>query len=106
MGTKNKANDPFRELLDFNKDEWRSRAACSGVETEKFFIESAEGSREDHIPTRRLVQEICDACPVSSECLEFAMRNNILYGVWGGMSRRQRVTLQEERDKAKRKGNK
>lgn len=36
---------------------------------------------------------ICDSCPVKTECLNYAISNGIEYGIWGGMTERQRLPL-------------
>lgn len=65
---------------------WRLDAACRGQDTEVFF------------PTvdARPALEICASCPVTSECLDFAIRNEVSDGVYGGKvfkQRRGRVTV-------------
>lgn len=62
--------------------EWQDEAACIGVDPEIFF------------PTRGVPSEpakkICAGCPVRVECLEYAERELLKHGVWGGLSERQR----------------
>src|SRR5437764_1248345 len=36
---------------------------------------------------------ICDACPVRRDCLDYAVRHRIRFGMWGGLSERARVRL-------------
>lgn len=57
--------------------DWRERANCAGTDADVFFPE-AGGSLQ---PALR----ICAACPVTQECLDFALENDERYGVWGGV---------------------
>lgn len=61
---------------------WRDAAACRGVDPDLFFPERGE-------PTNA-AKEVCAGCPVSDECLEFALSTVERHGIWGGMSERQR----------------
>lgn len=64
--------------------DWRLRAACVGVDPELFF---PDGNGD---PRRKQAQAICDDCPVRRECLKFAEREDIPYGVFGGRTARER----------------
>jgi WhiB family redox-sensing transcriptional regulator len=57
-------------------------ALCAQVDPELFFPEQGEPSR----PARR----VCAACPVRRPCLEWAVATGQRYGVWGGLSDRER----------------
>ena len=61
--------------------EWYKRAACKG-ETESFF--SYDEEKEAH------ALAICKDCPVRQECLETALADRNLFGVWGGTTRAER----------------
>lgn len=79
-------------------DDWRKDAACLGADPELFFGEvgfNLEGAKA-----------ICQTCPVRQECLDFALANGEKFGLWGGLSvkerrqerrRRLRETLDERR---------
>jgi hypothetical protein len=57
----------------------------SGPAAESFFPEKGGSSRE--------AKRICADCPVRIECLNYALRRDERYGVWGGMSERERRRL-------------
>jgi len=64
---------------------WRELAACRGSDLEVFF----PGRGESAGPARR----VCAACPVRQACLDYAISNRIAYGVWGGLTERERRAL-------------
>ena len=56
---------------------WQDQAACRGADVELFFsIEEDEQAR---------ALEYCRSCPVRDACLETAVTNQEMYGIWGGM---------------------
>ena len=65
---------------------WRELAACRGADLEVFF----PGRGESAGPARR----VCAACPVRQACLDYAISNRISYGIWGGLTGRERRALQ------------
>jgi WhiB family transcriptional regulator, redox-sensing transcriptional regulator len=68
--------------------EWRKWAACRGV-PELFF--SYDEERVAH------ARAICDGCPVRQECLQTALADRRLYGVWGGTTEAQREAIRRRR---------
>ena len=64
---------------------WQERARCRQHDPEVFFPEKGGSSRE--------AKRICADCPVRIECLNYALRRDERYGVWGGMSERERRRL-------------
>lgn len=71
---------------------WMDEAVCAQVDPELFFPEKNGNAA----PARRL----CGTCPVAGECLEFALTNGERFGVWGGLSERERRKLRKERNAA------
>lgn len=63
---------------------WASKAACRSVDPEELFVDGA---------AQRKAANICRHCPVTAECLADALDNKIDFGVWGGMTVRQRRVL-------------
>jgi WhiB family transcriptional regulator, redox-sensing transcriptional regulator len=64
---------------------WRELAACRGADLELFF----PGRGESADPARR----ICTSCPVRQPCLDYAITNRIVHGIWGGLTERERRAL-------------
>ncbi len=64
---------------------WRELAACRGAGLEVFF----PGRGEPAEPARR----ICARCPVREPCLDYAVSNRIVHGIWGGLAERDRRAL-------------
>lgn len=64
---------------------WWPRAACSGADTERWFPSG------EVIPAD--VADICGACPVRQDCLEYALADSELKGIWAGTSPKVRARL-------------
>jgi WhiB family redox-sensing transcriptional regulator len=70
--------------------DWRTRAACRGMETDMFFPERGDGAAVDAAKT------VCGTCPVAADCLDEAINLPDGWGeigIWGGTSGRQRRIL-------------
>ena len=62
------------------------------------------GSEDEAMSTRfRTAKNMCSQCPAIKECLAFALANDELYGVWGGLSpkERQALRVQHKRNQPK-----
>lgn len=64
---------------------WQSYALCAEVDPELFFPEKGVSAAT--------ARKICFACPVRTECLDWAISNGETSGVWGGLSERERRGL-------------
>jgi WhiB family redox-sensing transcriptional regulator len=71
------------------KGAWTDQAACRGTDTEIFFPANADEEAE--------ALSICATCPVRAQCLEYAVRNKEIYGIWGGTTADQRRRIRRER---------
>jgi len=72
---------------DWDADSWRSRAICRDSNPELFFPVGTTGQALSQIDAAK---SVCEACPVHSRCLEFAMETNQESGVWGGSTEDER----------------
>jgi WhiB family redox-sensing transcriptional regulator len=70
--------------------DWRHRAACIEEDPELFFPVGNSGPALTQIAEAKAV---CRRCPVSSDCLTFALEVGLDAGVWGGMSEDERRAL-------------
>ena len=65
--------------------EWQERALCAQTDPEAFFPEKGGSTRE--------AKRICAGCEVRAECLEYALAQDERFGIWGGLSERERRRL-------------
>ena len=72
-------------LLIVERQPWYEQAACLGKNADCFFPEKGGSTRE--------AKRICQTCDVRMECLEYALANDERFGIWGGMSERERRRL-------------
>lgn len=72
-----------RALMGMITD-WPSLAACRNGDPDALFVQGAE---------QNVAKRICRSCPVRYECLADALDNRIEFGVWGGMTERERRAL-------------
>ena len=70
---------------DADDQGWQERALCAETDPEAFFPEKGGSTRE--------AKKICTGCEVRAECLEFALINDERFGIWGGLSERERRRL-------------
>lgn len=68
--------------------DWLDQAACRGTEPDELFVAGAAQNR---------AKERCFGCPVRTECLADALDNRTEFGVWGGMTERERRALLRRR---------
>lgn len=68
---------------------WQTRANCSGVDPELFFPQRGASTRE--------AKAVCRACVVREDCLEYALSNGEKFGIWGGLSERERRRVRRHR---------
>jgi WhiB family redox-sensing transcriptional regulator len=64
---------------------WMDRAKCKGRGDLSFFPEKGE-----NVGWRR---EFCGECPVAFDCAQYAIQNEIEFGIWGGLSPAERAGL-------------
>jgi WhiB family redox-sensing transcriptional regulator len=81
-------------LATWDCDSWRERAKCKDVDPSLFFPVGVTGEAELQI---RRAKEFCQTCPVSLDCLEFALRTNQEYGIWGGKDEEERRIIRRIR---------
>ena len=70
---------------------WRELGNCVGVDPDLFF--GGRGDNKSHAAAKA----VCAGCEVRDECLAYALDNDERFGIWGGLSERQRRALRRER---------
>src|SRR6516164_6683178 len=83
-----RGRDDQEELDHMWIADWTTRAACKGTDPDELFVQGAAQNR---------AKLICRGCPVRTECLADALDNGIEFGVWGGMTERERRALLRRR---------
>jgi WhiB family redox-sensing transcriptional regulator len=68
---------------------WQDYANCLGVDPDLFFPERGASTRE--------AKEVCRGCIVRGQCLEYALVHSEKFGIWGGMSERERRRIRRQR---------
>lgn len=68
---------------------WKSRGACVGVDPDLFYPERGQSTQE--------AKAICRTCSVRLNCLDYAVREREIWGIWGGTSERERRVMRRRR---------
>jgi len=82
------------EGVQGNERAWQDQANCLGVDPDLFFPERGASTRE--------AKEVCRGCEVRTQCLDYALANGEKFGIWGGLSERERRRLRRQRAQAGR----
>ena len=78
-----------RRIEDDEALAWQADALCAQTDPEAFFPEKGGSTRE--------AKRVCEGCEVRSECLDYALANDERFGIWGGLSERERRRLRKQR---------
>ncbi len=68
--------------------DWTALSACNDADPDELFVTGAAQNR---------AKAVCLGCPVRTECLADALDNRVEFGVWGGMTERERRALLRRR---------
>jgi hypothetical protein len=75
---------------------WARQASCAGENPDIFFPPKTSPGTE--------AREICQRCPVRQDCLDYAMRADIRYGIWGGLDENERHSLRRKQARSRSRG--
>lgn len=81
--------DAVRAALNDPELVWQKDAVCAQTDPEAFFPDRGGSSRE--------AKKVCQSCTVREQCLQYALDNNERFGVWGGLTERERRRLRAGR---------
>ena len=68
---------------------WQLAANCLSVDPDLFFPERGASTKE--------AKAVCQGCEVRNDCLEYALANGEKFGIWGGLSERERRRIRRQR---------
>ncbi|MDF2708148.1 MAG: transcription factor WhiB [Nonomuraea muscovyensis] len=67
---------------------WFDDGLCAQTDPEVFFPEKGGSTRD--------AKQVCMACPIRVECLDYALAHEERFGVWGGASEKERRRLRQQ----------
>ena len=79
----------LNDIWDNELNSWKKKGRCVGVDQDLFFPERGASTR--------LAKAVCRRCDVQEECLEYAVNNGEKFGIWGGLSERERRAIRKKR---------
>ncbi len=82
LGVAKAYSDPENNPLS-----WQADAVCAQTDPEAFFPAKGGSARD--------AKRICQGCDVKQQCLEYALANDERFGIWGGLSERERRKLKK-----------
>ena len=77
-------------VLFTNQQPWATDALCAQTDPDAFHPDAGGATRE--------AKKVCAQCFVQAECLTWALTTNERFGIWGGLSERERRALQKHTD--------
>ena len=80
---------PVRVEPEPSAEAWRLDALCAETDPEAFFPEKGGSTRD--------AKRVCAGCAVRIECLQYALAGDERFGIWGGLSERERRRLRLQR---------
>jgi WhiB family redox-sensing transcriptional regulator len=84
--------DPEAWFPSGEDEDWRDLALCAEADPEAWFPETGHNARA--------AKAICRRCDVREDCLAYALEHRIRWGIWGGLSEKERQALGRQREAA------
>lgn len=81
----------FYRSSEMTNVSWQDQANCRGVDPDIFFPLPKD------VPAERTAKAVCAACPVRSECLDYALDHRMDSGIWGGLTEKERRVILKRR---------
>ena len=78
---------PSADDVEDNPLAWQADSLCAQTDPEAFFPEKGGSTRD--------AKRICTSCEVKAQCLDYALQNDERFGIWGGLSERERRKLRK-----------
>ena len=75
------------------KVDWQMRAACRGPQASVFFPPPYVEKRDEKRRRELRAKDICAACSVRTNCLDYALQIGEQHGIWGGLNEIERRDL-------------
>lgn len=82
-GSRRRAPRPPRGPASLRHATWMYDAACAGADPDRFFPADCRSPALD-------AKELCASCLVQPECLEYSLAAGEEFGVWGGLTEKER----------------
>lgn len=79
----------FTSIFKKGDISWQAGAPCEGMPGDIFFPEKGGSTRD--------AKSVCKTCKVRRECLEYALAYDERFGIWGGLSERERRDIKQNR---------
>lgn len=77
-------------LEKHDRGNWQSSAACAGDMGSAFYPPVRPERKAVRVERERQAKAVCASCPVRSDCLEHALTSDERYGIWGGLTQKER----------------
>lgn len=77
--------------------EWKNDGACVRESVDLFYGDGHDGVKTQ--ATNRDAKKVCARCPVEDRCLEWALLTGERWGVWGGLTARERGKMLAARER-------
>jgi WhiB family transcriptional regulator, redox-sensing transcriptional regulator len=88
-GDRAKTAEPHVDVIRFIRPDWTEDALCAQTDPEAFYPEKGGSTRE--------AKRICMSCDVREPCLDAAIERDERFGIWGGLSERERRKIKRQR---------
>lgn len=74
---------------------WQEKGLCNDAKNSEIFFYESHERGQDKAKRIELAISYCNACPVIEKCRQFALDTQQTYGIWGGLTEEQRLTIRQ-----------
>lgn len=89
--------ESLSNLLRLQELWWQVDANCIGEDADLFFPDRGASTKK--------AKELCNNCVAKEHCLEYSIVNNEKFGIWGGLSERERRKIRKQRGLTRKRNN-